>query len=57
MVYRSIEDRIDVLKTELKFLKNKYENMDSDGGRFNTAAQVLEEIIDELEFKNSWRRH
>ena len=57
MVYRSLDDRIEVLETEIKFLKEKYESMDHDGGRFNTAAQVLQEIVDELEFKNSWRRH
>ena len=57
MVYRSLDDRIEVLETEIKFLKEKYESMDHDGGRFNTAAQVLKEIADELKFKNSWRRH
>ena len=57
MVYRSLDDRIEVLETEIKFLKEKYESMDHDGGRFNTAAQVLQEIVDELEFKNSWRKH
>ena len=57
MVYRSLDERIEVLKTEIKLIKEKYESMDHDGGRFNTAAQVLQEIVDELEFKNSWRRH
>tara|TARA_R100000458_G_C8239303_1_gene218818 strand:+ start:499 stop:672 length:174 start_codon:yes stop_codon:yes gene_type:complete len=57
MVYRSLDDRIEVLETEIKFLKEKYESMDHDGGRFNTAAQVLEEIVDELKFRNSWKRH
>tara|TARA_R100001082_G_C4333882_1_gene146939 strand:+ start:304 stop:477 length:174 start_codon:yes stop_codon:yes gene_type:complete len=57
MVYRSLDDRIEVLETEIKFLKEKYESMDHDGGRFNTAAQVLEEIVDVLKFKNSWKRH
>jgi len=57
MVYRSLDERIEVLKTEIQLIKEKYERMDHDGGRFNTAAQVLQEIVDELEFKNSWRRH
>ena len=57
MVYRSLEDRIEVLEKEIKFLEEKYKSMDYDGGRFNTAAQVLKEIADELKFKNSWRRH
>ena len=57
MVYRSLDERIEVLKTEIQLIKEKYESMDHDGGRFNTAAQVLQEIVDELEFKNSWRRH
>ncbi len=57
MVYRSLDERIEVLKTEIQLIKEKYESMDHDGGRFNTAAQVLQEIVDELEFKNSWRKH
>ena len=57
MVYRSLDERIEVLKTEINLMKEKYERMEHDGGRFNTAAQVLEEILDELKFKNSWRRH
>ena len=57
MVYRNLDDRIEALETEIKFLKEKYESMDHDGGRFNTAAQVLEEIVDELKFRNSWKRH
>jgi len=57
MVYRTIEDRIEVLQMEIKFLKDKYAKMDNDGGRFKTAIEVLEEIIDELEFKSSWKRH
>ncbi len=57
MVYRSLDERIEVLKTEIKLIKEKYESMDHDGGRFNTTAQVLQEIVDELEFKNSWRKH
>ena len=56
VVYRSIGERIEVLKTEVQFLKEKYESMDHDGGRFNTAAQVLQEIIKELEFNESFRR-
>ena len=38
VVYHSIGERIEVLKTEVQFLKEKYESMDHDGGRFNTAA-------------------
>ena len=57
MVYRSLDERIEVLKTEIQLIKEKYKRMDHDGGRFNTAAQVLQEIVDELEFKNSWRKH
>ena len=57
MVYRSLDERIEVLKTEIQLIKEKYESIDHDGGRFNTAAQVLQEIVDELEFKNSWRKH
>ena len=57
MVYRSLDERKEVLKTEIQLIKEKYESMDHDGGRFNTAAQVLQEIVDELEFKNSWRKH
>ena len=57
MVYRSLDERIEVLKTEIQLIQEKYESMDHDGGRFNTAAQVLQEIVDELEFKNSWRKH
>ena len=55
-VYHSVDERIEVLKTEVQFLKEKYESMDHDGGRFNTAAQVLQETIQELEFKESFRR-
>ena len=40
----------------MKILKEKYEALDSDGGRYNTAAHVLEERINELELKESFRR-
>ena len=55
-VYRSIGERIDFLKMEVQFLKEKYESMDHDGGRFNTAAQVLQETINKLEIKEYFRR-
>ena len=54
--YRSICERIDFLKMEVQFLKEKYESMDHDGGRFNTAAQVLQETINKLEIKEYFRR-
>jgi|TARA_R110002012_G_scaffold65236_4_gene171112 FtsZ-binding cell division protein ZapB len=57
MVYHTMEDRIEVIEMEIKFLEEKYEKMDSDGGRFQTAIEVLKEIVDELKFKCSWRRH
>lgn len=57
MVYHTMEDRIEVIEMEIKFLKEKYEKMDSDGGRFQTAIEVLNEIVDELKFRCSWRRH
>jgi len=57
MVYHTMEDRIEVLEMEIKFLEEKYEKMDSDGGRFQTAIEVLNEIVDELKFRCSWRRH
>ena len=57
MVYRSLDERIESLKMEIQFLEERYNSMDHDGGRFNTAAHVLQEILDELEFRNSWRKH
>lgn len=57
MGYRSLDDRIESLKMEIQFLEERYNSMDSDGGRFNTAAHVLQELLDELEFRNSWRKH
>ena len=57
MVYRSLDERIEVLKMEIQFLEERYNSMDHDGGRFNTAAHVQQEILNELEFRNSWRKH
>jgi len=53
---RNIQDRIDFLKTEVIFLKEIFKSMPQDGGRYNTAASVLNETIEKLEFKQSFRR-
>lgn len=44
----SLDDMISVLELEARYLEIKFENMDHDGGRFNTAAQVLRERVAEL---------
>ena len=56
VVIKSIQEKIDVLKHEVGVLKSIYSSMDLDGGRFNTAASVLEERIKQLEFDESFRR-
>ena len=56
VVIKSIQEKINVLKHEVDVLKNIYRSMDHDGGRFNTAASVLEERIEQLEFDESFRR-
>jgi len=56
VVIKSVQEKIDVLKHEVDVLKNIYNSMDHNGGRFNTAASVLEERIEQLEFDESFRR-
>jgi hypothetical protein len=56
LLFKNVEHKINSLKHEMKILKEKYEALDSDGGRYNTAAHVLEERINELELKESFRR-
>jgi|TARA_R100000093_G_C1940021_1_gene71775 hypothetical protein len=56
VVIKSIQEKIDVLKHEVGVLRDIYNSMDHDGGRFNTAASVLEERIKQLEFEESFRR-
>jgi|TARA_R100001530_G_scaffold5778_1_gene7032 hypothetical protein len=56
VVIKDIQNKIDVLKHEVGILKDIYKSMDQDGGRFNTAASVLEERIKDLEFKESFRK-
>ena len=40
--------KIGVLTSEVERLKKKYKSMDHDGGRYNTAIDVLEERISEI---------
>tara|TARA_Y100001963_G_scaffold155146_1_gene245527 strand:- start:415 stop:603 length:189 start_codon:yes stop_codon:yes gene_type:complete len=56
LLFRNVQDKVDSLKHEMNILKEKYESMDHDGGRYNTAAHVLQERINELELKESFRR-
>ena len=45
-----------VLRHEMLHLKRKYKSMEQDGGRYNTAANVLQERIDELlDGEQDWR--
>tara|TARA_R110002020_G_scaffold121102_4_gene275511 strand:+ start:4687 stop:4869 length:183 start_codon:yes stop_codon:yes gene_type:complete len=39
---------IRVLRHEMLHLRRKFKSMEQDGGRYNTAADVLQERIDEL---------
>ncbi len=57
VVIRNLQDKIDILKHEVSVLRDIYNSMDHDGGRFNTAASVLEERIKELEYHESWRQY
>ncbi len=53
MEYTVLEERIKFLKMEVKFLEGKYKSMENDGGRFNTTIHVLQEVINDLESRNS----
>ena len=45
-----------VLRHEMLRLIRKYKSMEQDGGRYNTAANVLQERIDELlDGEQDWR--
>jgi len=45
-----------VLRHEMLHLIRKYKSMEQDGGRYNTAANVLQERIDELlDGEQDWR--
>jgi|TARA_R110002020_G_scaffold44978_4_gene129109 uncharacterized coiled-coil protein SlyX len=56
LLFKNVEHKVESLKHEMKILKEKFESLDQDGGRYNTAAQVLQERITELELKESFRR-
>lgn len=56
LLFKNVQHKIDSLKHEMKILRKKFEALDNDGGRYNTAAHVLEERINELELKESFRR-
>ena len=49
VVIRNLQDKIDILKHEVSVLRDIYNSMDHDGGRYNTAINVLTERAHELE--------